>query len=1081
MKFPIRLKKRRSVVALVSSALLIGLLPAAAMAQTDPTISGYALGSNNATLTIRGSGFGSTAATVTLDNATATIVTWSDSQIVIVLPSTDGPGTLDITTSSGLQTSEPFNGVERGYYTLSSSGAVTATGGLQTYGDLTTLGQTITSPAIQLIPTPDYQGYWILTQNGTVYGFGDATNFGSVGASITAVGMAVTPTGNGAFVLSSTGQVYTLGQAVNYGSAPAGTQATAIAATANGYGYWILGSDGTVYPFGDAANLGPASVAQASGTTYANGSLVQVGGSGPIFLVKNQKLYHIPNTTMLAGMGYTMAQVKSVPNLEGYSLGYPMVVPYPDGTVLDPKGSPTVYLEEAGVLHPVTTATVFKALGLKAQNVVIIPHLKPNWPIGPTITQASQPYQPSATPIRPTGTLVRTSRGGTIYLVAGGRLHPFASAHDFLAAGYHWNEIQQVSALPHLPVGTRITSASTIKGPEMLNNTLWRIPKSRVVYLWQNNVLRPMTGPMYPKLGLKLSMVHPFASTNGFAIGPALGSTTVPQGTVPSTTAVGLVPTADNLGYWVLLADGQVDTIGDATPLGSPTPSQMGQSFAVGLAVTPDQGGYSILTSTGTVYSFGDAMSPSGTASGAVSLAMSAAPSASGTTTPTTSSGFFSMAYGSFMPHYDGSYSSMVANAKGLSAIIPTWFYDTQNPSSLAWNIGTPLPGSSTQAVVTEAHSLGIQVWPMIGAVSVGPFQNSANIQSTVSQIVAAVKQYHYDGITIDFEPSAFNGLSLSQASQQYTNFVAALGPALHQVGAKLMVDTYSAFYPGTVFNIAAIAPYVDYINIMSYGHYDNYTEAGPDASLPWMLSVYQTAIQDGVNPQQIIMGFGPYGDYWSYNNSGLDKSAPLGNDSYVSDAQVSQLLQSNPNIQPVWDPVYQSEIFMTNEYVNNNGQWTVNSNGSAVAPNHVFTPASASTFKPEVQNLQGLLNYILVRYADENNQPAPDWLAQDGLYGPATQAAVAQFQQDFHVTGDTTGNYGPNTQAALTQVIKQWNMGEYQYWLDNTQSMQNRVQQVAVANHLAGMSIWRAPFETPDFWTTLESTVTVAKPGSGQ
>ena len=1079
MKFSIRFPKRRSVVALVSSALLIGLLPAAAMAQTDPTISNYTLGSNNTTLIINGSGFGSTAATVTLDNAAATIVTWSNSQIVIDLPTTDGPGTLAVTTSSGLQSSEAFNGVERGYYTLSSAGAVTASGGLQTYGDLTTLGQTITSPAIQLIPTPDYQGYWILTQNGTVYGFGDATNFGPVGANITAVGMAVTPTGNGAFVVSNTGQVYTLGQAVNYGNAPAGVEATAIAATSNGQGYWILASNGAVYPFGDAANLGSASVAETSSTTYPNGSLVQVGGTGPIFLIKNQKLYHIPNTTILEDMGYSLSEVKNVPNLLGYSMGYPMVVPYPDGTVLDPKGSPTVYLEEAGVLHPVRTATVFHGLGLNAKNVVIIPRLKPNWPIGPTITKAAQPYQPEGTPLRPAGTLERTSRTGTIYLVSGGQLHAFASARDFLQAGYHWNEIKLVPRLPRLPVGIRITSATSLPGPIMLNNTLWRVPRTPVVYLWQNQVLRPMTGPMYPKLGLKLSMVHAFSGTGGLTVGPAIGSTTIPQGTVPTTTAVSLVPTADNLGYWVLLADGQVDTIGDAAQFGSPTASQMGSSAAMGLAVTPDQGGYSILTSTGTIYSYGDALSASGSASGAVSVAMSAAPSAA--SAPTPSSGFFSMAYGSFMPSYDGSYSSMVANAQGLSAIIPTWFYDTQNPQTLAWNIGSPAPGSGTQAVVTEAHSLGIQVWPMIGAVSVGPFQNSANIQATVSQIVSAVQQYHYDGITIDFEPSAFNGLSLSQASQQYTNFVAQLGPALHQVGAKLMVDTYAAFYPSSPFNLAAIAPYVDYINIMSYGHYDNFTQAGPDASLPWMQSVYQTAIQEGVNPQQIIMGFGPYGDYWSYNNQGLDKGAPLGNDSYVSDAQVSQLLQSNPTIQTVWDPVYQSEIFMTNEYVNSKGQWTVNPNGSAVAPNTTFTPAAASTFKPEVQNLQGLLNYILVRYADQNNQPAPNWLAQDGHYGPATQAAVAQFQQDFNVTGDPSGTYGPNTQKALTQVIQQWNIGEYQYWLDNTQSMQNRVQQVAVANHLAGMAIWRAPFETPDFWTTLESTVTVAKPGNGQ
>jgi peptidoglycan hydrolase-like protein with peptidoglycan-binding domain len=229
-------------------------------------------------------------------------------------------------------------------------------------------------------------------------------------------------------------------------------------------------------------------------------------------------------------------------------------------------------------------------------------------------------------------------------------------------------------------------------------------------------------------------------------------------------------------------------------------------------------------------------------------------------------------------------------------------------------------------------------------------------------------------------------------------------------------------------------------------------------------------------------MGFGPYGDYWSFNNSGIDANAPLGNDVYVSDSQVQQLLQANPSIVPVFDPTYQSEIFMTNEYVNSSGQWTVNPNGSAVAPTQTLSTSDQNTYNPQVVNLQGLLNYILVRWAVENNQPVPSYLnlTQDGKYGSLTAQAVTQFQQDFNVAGATPGTYDQATQAALTQVIQQWNIGEYQYWLDTTQSMQNRVQQVAIADQLGGMAVWRVPFETSDFWSTLQSTVTVAHSTGG-
>ncbi len=294
------------------------------------------------------------------------------------------------------------------------------------------------------------------------------------------------------------------------------------------------------------------------------------------------------------------------------------------------------------------------------------------------------------------------------------------------------------------------------------------------------------------------------------------------------------------------------------------------------------------------------------------------------------------------------------------------------------------------------------------------------------------------------------------------------------------MVDVYPYTYPESPYDFSAIALHANYIDIMSYGEFDSSTEAGPTQGLGWDENIYQAALNDGVSSSQIIMGLGPYGDYWSYNNSGMDQNAPLGSDSYVSDAQVSQLLQSNSGIDPIWDPEYGSEIFMTDEYVNAGGVWTVNPNGSAVAPTDELSIADESQVLPQVQNLQGLLNYILVRYAVENNQPVPSFLnlAQDGQYGPITTAAVTAFQQDFKVSGDPPGVYGAATQAALRQVISQWNIGEYQYWIDTTQSLSTRLQKVALPDHLAGFAIWREPFESSGFWSTMSSILSITSAG---
>ncbi|MHB1611295.1 MAG: IPT/TIG domain-containing protein, partial [Sulfobacillus sp.] len=261
-----------SALAVTSAALLWNMMSGLpALAATGPTINDYTISTTNGTtiVTINGQNLGTdaTGAAVTFGSISAPIDSWSDTSIEVTLPQNAGPGPLVVTTSLGTSNSIAFSGIQRGYYTLSSNGTVTATGDVQFYGDLSTINVVPTTPAIELVPTPSYQGYWILTQNGQVYSFGDAASFNNLPSGITAVGMAPTPSGQGAFLLSNTGSVYALGSAVNYGNAPSGTTVASIAATPDGLGYWILGINGTVYPFGDAQNYGNQPEANSMPTT----------------------------------------------------------------------------------------------------------------------------------------------------------------------------------------------------------------------------------------------------------------------------------------------------------------------------------------------------------------------------------------------------------------------------------------------------------------------------------------------------------------------------------------------------------------------------------------------------------------------------------------------------------------------------------------------------------------------------------------------------------------------------------------------------------------------------------------------
>lgn len=1050
---------KRSALMLFSATLLASLVPEVAFAQStsSPTITGYTSGTNASTLVIDGNNFGTAAATVSLNNNDLSVINWSPTQITVSLPVTAGPGgTLDVTTTSGQTATDSFAGVERGYYTLTSSGVVKATNGLKTYGDLTTVNAPSTSRAIGLVPTPDDQGYWILTQQGSVYSFGDAATFTPLPSPVDAVAMAALPSGQGAYILAQDGTVYALGQAQNYGNAPSGIMAQSIAVTPDGQGYWILAANGQVYAFGDAQSLGAVTLPSQQ-VSFPNGTLVQVANTTPVFMVEGSTLYHIPNPEVLAGLGDTIGNVKEVSSLTGYSLGLPMVLPYTGGTIVQDSATHTAYVAQSGVLHPLSN-TLAQSLNPKDGTWVEVSTLKANWPVGAALTSMAQ-YVPE-------GSLYRVKNTDPVYIMHDGKLQQIASPAVFYGMGLQWSEVHVVSSLPS---GIAVGSPIDTPVPILTSGSLWtQAHGNGWVYVAENGSLRHIpTAATFNTLGFQWSQIHTLSSLNNIPVSSPLASTSIPSGS-SSVKAVSLAVSPTGQGYWVLLSNGNVETRGAVSSFGQLSPSQLGRSQAVQMVPTPDGGGYTILTSQGQSFAFGDALTAA-SAAGIISLAPSAAPSAS--------TGLFSMAYGSFMPGYDGSYSTLVNDGPALSAIIPTWFYESQNPSTLAWNLGTPEPGvSQTQAVVNLAHQEGVQVWPMIGSTSIGPY-DPANAAQTVSQIVQAVKTYGYNGITIDFEPSIPSGVSLDTVEQNYTAFIAQLGPALRSIGAGLMVDSYPSDYPYSPYNWAKLAPYVTYINIMTYGHFDYTTEAGDDANLSWMQGIYQAAVADGVSPGQLIVGLGPYGDYWSFNNSGMDTNAPLGDDGYVSDGQVAQLLQSNLSIHPVWDSASQSEIFMTNEYVNNQGQWTVNPSGQAVAPTQTLSTADEPTFLPQVQNLQGLLNYILVRYADENHQPVPSFLklTQDGHYGPITKAAVIAFQNDFNVSGATPGVYDAATRAALSQVINNWNIGEYQYWVDNTQAMQARISQIVLADHLGGTAIWRLPFETSRFWPMLQSLSPIA------
>jgi len=92
-----------------------------------------------------------------------------------------------------------------------------------------------------------------------------------------------------------------------------------------------------------------------------------------------------------------------------------------------------------------------------------------------------------------------------------------------------------------------------------------------------------------------------------FSFGDARYEGSLPGLGVAADDITGIVPTADDRGYLLVGSDGGVFSLGDARYLGSLPGQGVHIDDITGITATPDDGGYWIVASTGAVYAFGDA------------------------------------------------------------------------------------------------------------------------------------------------------------------------------------------------------------------------------------------------------------------------------------------------------------------------------------------------------------------------------------------------------------------------------------------------------------------------------------------
>lgn len=205
--------------------------------------------------------------------------------------------------------------------------------------------------------------------------------------------------------------------------------------------------------------------------------------------------------------------------------------------------------------------------------------------------------------------------------------------------------------------------------------------------------------------------------------------------------------------------------------------------------------------------------------------------------------------------------SSMMASAKTVNVISPTWF-------SLSDNDGN-FTSIASEAYVEQAHGMGLEVWALIDNFST-EIDTKAILSSTtkrtylIGNLVQTVKDYGIDGINIDFEQV------IMDAGDDYIQFIRELSVMCRKEGIVLSVDNYVPTGYTEHYNREEQGVFVDYVIIMGYDeYYSGSSEAGPVASIDFVKNGIADTV--AVVPENKVINAVPfYTRIWKTENGSV-------------------------------------------------------------------------------------------------------------------------------------------------------------------------------------------------------------------
>ena len=227
----------------------------------------------------------------------------------------------------------------------------------------------------------------------------------------------------------------------------------------------------------------------------------------------------------------------------------------------------------------------------------------------------------------------------------------------------------------------------------------------------------------------------------------------------------------------------------------------------------------------------------------------------------------------------------MIAQSKGLTTIVPTWFHVADVKGSLE--------SIASADYVNYAKQAGIEVWAALrdfdGGInsyeeSYELLSHTSSRENLINQVIAEALRVGIGGINVDFEKIS------EECGEHYIEFIRELSVRCRQNGIILSVDNYVPKGYNMQYDRKEQGIVADYVVIMGYDeHFAGSKEAGPVSSYNFVKEGIEETLKE-VPAEKVISGIPFFTRLWKETPKTQEE---LNNQAGTEDAEYPMKVES--------------------------------------------------------------------------------------------------------------------------------------------------------------------------------------------